>query len=271
MILTVLISTIDSGIKKVPNVLLPTRNDVNYTVIHQLTDNSYKKIPIELLRDDVNVFQIPGKGVARSRNYGIDNASGDIALIADDDVTYKNDYFDLIIETFQHEAPDMALFKIKTNKGEEEFNNYPSSTYQLSLDNIHSPSSIEIAFNVKKIRNKIKFDKRFGLGTFLMGGEEWFFVTDAIEQGLNVKFYPFYVVNHFEECTIFKYPEYHKQRVLVAGAIYARKYGWLAIPRIFIRILLQLPELIKSCKNPIAFLYQMYSGCFYILLNKNKG
>jgi glycosyltransferase involved in cell wall biosynthesis len=270
MILTILISTINAGIKKVSNVLLPGRDDVKYIVIQQYTDNVYRMIPVELIRDDVNVFQIYGKGLTRSRNYGIFQASGDIALIADDDVTYTNEYFDLIIETFQRECPDIALFKIKTIQDEGEYKDYPPFTYQLSLDNFHSLSSIEIAFNINKIRNNIKFDERFGLGTFLIGGEEMFFVTDAIKKGLKVKYYPFYVVNHHQESTIRKYPEFHIQRVKVAGATYARKYGWLAIPRIFIRILILLPELLKSCRSPIVFLYQMYLGCFYILFNKNK-
>lgn len=268
MILTVLVSTIDSGINRVPNIILGARTDVNYIVIHQITDSIYKNIPGELLREDVKIFQITGKGLTRSRNYGIMQASGDIAIIADDDVSYRNEYFDLIIETFRIERPDVALFKIKTREGEREYIDYPKLPFKVTIENIHSPSSIEITFNISKIRNIIKFDERFGLGTFLNGGGELFFITDAIKHGLNVRYYPFYVVIHPQESQIMKYPQYHKRRVKVVGAIYARKYGLMAIPRIFIRSLMLIPELFKTSKSPLAYLYQMYTGCFYILLNR---
>ena len=67
LVVDILISTIDSGIDKIRNVLLPFRPDIKYIVSHQFTDEKFKIIPIELKRNDVIVSQIPGRGVTKSK------------------------------------------------------------------------------------------------------------------------------------------------------------------------------------------------------------
>ena len=49
MTLNILISTIDSGINKIPEILLPYRNDVKYIVSHQYQDKKFLQIPKELI------------------------------------------------------------------------------------------------------------------------------------------------------------------------------------------------------------------------------
>ena len=49
------------------------------------------------------VSQIPGKGLTKSRNNAIQNATGDIGVIADDDVKYTNEYFNAILEVYEHD------------------------------------------------------------------------------------------------------------------------------------------------------------------------
>lgn len=268
MILSILISTIDTRINQVKDIILPARNDVNYFIIHQVTEDSLKDIPGELIRNDVKIYQIEGNGVNRSRNYAISQATGDIALMADDDGTYTNEYLDSIIRIFLDESPDIAVFKIRTFPGEPEYNKYPEEKCDVTLNGIHSINTKEITFKIEKIRNKIKFDERFGPGTFLIGGEEYFFITDAIKSGLKVKYYPNYIVNSSYFSTVRKLPEFHKKRIYAEGATYAGKFGWQGILRIFLKLFRILPLLIKAKKNPVLWLLQMYTGCFYILLNK---
>ena len=268
MVLSILISTIDSGIEKIKDVLLLYRPDVKYIVSHQFTDEKFKIIPVELKRDDVIVSQIPGKGVTKSRNHAISLAAGDICLITDDDVRYTNEFLNTIIQTFQERNPDVALFKIKTNEGEGAYKNYPAEERRLNLKNLHSPSTIEIAFKTEKIKGSIFFDERFGLGSFLNGGAEKFFVRDAIEKGLNVCYFPEYVVNHPEESTIKSLPKYHKRRVMVWGGSDARINGWLAIPKSFLGTIKFIPDLIKNRKNPFVYFYQRIKASIYILTTK---
>lgn len=270
MLLNILISTIDNGINKVGKIILDKHSDIQYIVSHHFTKEEFKFVPEDLLRDDVIISQMPGKGLSKSRNNSIMIATGDIGLFSDDDVNYTNEYFDSIINTFIKEKPDIAIFKIKTPKGEPEYKNYPQNAYQLSLSNMHSPSTIEIAFNINSIKNKLKFDERFGLGTYLGGGEEVLFIKDAIKQGLKVWYYPLYVVQHSQISTIKKYSKYHKKRIIVYGAMYARKYGWLSIPVIFLKTIMLWPDLIKNRRSLFVYLTQVYCGCFYILFNRKN-
>jgi glycosyltransferase involved in cell wall biosynthesis len=270
MILNILISTIDDGIEKVNRVLLPFREDVKYIVSHQYRDEKHLSIPKDLMREDVFVSQIPGSGLTKSRNNAIKKATGDICIIADDDVKYTNEYFDSIMNVYTSDKSiDVACFKIKTEEGRPEYKNYPDSKFKIDSITSYSPSSIEITFRLDKVRTKdLKFDHRFGLGSPLEGGGENLFIHDCIQEGLNVYFIPLYIVDHPFESTIKSFSKYHTRRNKVSGALDYRLHGKIAFVRSFYLTLKLLPDLINNRKNPLRFLLERMSGSWYILNNK---
>src|SRR5690606_31354900 len=96
MIINVLISTLDEGINGISQVLLEQRSDVHYTVIHQITDRDII-VPHELAsRSDVLIIRSHEKGLSKSRNLALKHAKGDVGLLADDDVRYTDETFDII-------------------------------------------------------------------------------------------------------------------------------------------------------------------------------
>src|SRR5690606_24846808 len=102
-----LISTIDNNIEKIGNIIIPYRQDVEYIVSHQYQSEKYLYTPPELLRNDIKVSHIKGKGLSISRNHAISLAADDgICLISDDDVQYENEYFDTILNIFHTKNPD---------------------------------------------------------------------------------------------------------------------------------------------------------------------
>lgn len=272
MKLDILISTIDQGIDKVNNVLLPFRKDVKYIVSHQYQNERYKYIPKELRREDVTVSQIPGRGVTKSRNHAIRLATGDIGLFADDDVTYTNDYFDVIIETFRlNQNLDLALFKIKAPEGFPEYKKYPND--EMKINKLpFSVGTIEITFKINSIKSeKLFFDERFGAGQpLLIGSDESIFVLDCIRRNLEVRFYPKYVVEHPYESTIKTIKKYDKRRVSVTGAYDARINGLKAIPKALAGTLKILPDLIRNKKSPFIYLTERLSAAIYILKTNKK-
>ena len=271
MILDILISTIDKGIEEVPSILLPARSDVRYIVSHQYTDEQYLPIPRELLRDDVLVSQIPGKGLTKSRNNAIRIATGDVCVIADDDVRYTNEYFDKIIDSDRLGIYDIICFKINTGDGNPEYKNYPLKQIIINSLKDHVPSSIEITFKRKLIvENCIDFDERFGLGSWLNGGEENLFVYDAIKKGLKVGFIPEYIVEHPFESTIKSFPKYAQRRVRVTGALDARFNGLISIPKAFIATIKSSPDLIRHKKNPFVYFFDRIAGSIYILKSTKR-
>lgn len=274
MTLNILISTIDAGINNIPNILLPYRSEVKYIVSHQVQDEKFKYIPKELIREDVFISQIPGRGVTKSRNNAIRLANGDIGLFSDDDVTYTNAYFDKIIEVFTRNLDyNVVIFKYFKLGRKVENEKYPRERMKLSQKLPFSIATIEIGFQIKKIQEaEVFFDERFGAGQpLIIGSEEDIFVIDCIKKGLNVWFVPEYIVNHPSDATILNIPKYDKRRVAVTGAYDARINGISALPKAFARTVKYFPDLIKNKKNPLIYLWQSLEGVFYIYNNKIRN
>ena len=236
MKLDVLICTYNDGIARIPAILLPPRSDVSYVVSMQYTDESYlQHIPAELSeRSDVRIVPIEGLGLCRNRNNALRAATGDIALIADDDVRYRNEYFDRVIEVFTRDSEvDVAQFMIKSRDGGF-IKEYPTHSYtHPRVPRGMYVTSPEIAIRLSTTRGRIYFDERFGLGSphFICGEEEVFF-TDAVRQGLTVRYFPQYVVEAPSDSTGVR--TYSDERVMMAkGAINYYIHGASAWLRMF--------------------------------------
>lgn len=274
--LNILLSTIDLGIYKIKDILLQSRPDVSYIVSHQYTNDSFKIIPEELNRGDVFISQIPGTGLAISRNNAMKYAKAEICLIADDDVKYTNVYLDNVIDVFKEKNIHVACFKIRTPSAEKPYKDYPAKITKLTSISFYSPSSIEIAFRTSslKLRN-IQFDYRFGLGTQLPGGEETLFIADCIRSQLNVFFIPIFIVEHPFDSSTKSLSKFDKNRNKVSGAIDCRLNGKTSIIRSIVLSLKLFPQLLKEKKNPINYFIERVAGSIYILkterlLKKNQ-
>ena len=236
MKLDVLICTLNGGIVRVPDILLPPRTDVRYIVSMQYTDEAYlQQIPDELReRTDVSVVPLAGKGLSRNRNHALQHATGDIAIIADDDVQYRDEYFNRIIDTFeQNKTLDIAQFKIRAIDGGY-IKDYPhySYTYPHVAKGMYVTSP-EIAMRVSSVQGRLFFDERFGLGSshFICGEEEIFF-CDAYRMGLNIQFFPEYAVEAPSDSTGVR--TFTDERVMMAkGAMHYYLHGASAWLRMF--------------------------------------
>ena len=274
MIINVLISTIDSGINKISKIIQDKISDVKYIVSYQYTDNKPAKIPKDLNKDDVIISQIPGRGLSRNRNNALRFATGDIGVIADDDVKYLSDSFNIIRKVFEENRDlDVACFKIKTPDGEPEYKKYPEERYLLNKGKRHSISSIEIAFRINRIKEKdISFDERFGLGNkIITSGEESVFIQDCIKERLKVEFFPLYIVEHLLDSTTRKILPYSKFWARISAGVDARVNPIWAIPKAFGRTVKQLPKIIRNGKNPFVFLFYGLHAIIYIYTTNRKN
>ena len=206
MKLCILISTIGKGIDRIPNMLLPERNDVQYVISWQtgcvgkedtksISDfQGYQELFSQ--RNDVKLVMLHGKGLSRNRNNALSHSEGDICLIADDDCHYNNEYFDSIIDLYkQNPDIDIALFRVINSEGKFH-KKYPEHTlpYKDAVLKGYFPSSVEMTFRKKSI-GSLRFNELFGLGSdYLCCGEEDVFLHDAINQGLNIQVVPKVIV-----------------------------------------------------------------------------
>lgn len=270
--ISLLIATIDAGIRKIDRVLLEPRSGIHYYISHQLTGELFRKIPESLkARSDVQLSQIKGRGLSRNRNHLLDIAMGDIALLADDDARYRIEYFETLRSVFaEHQDIDVACFRIATPEGYPEYKEYSEESFLLNYTSRHYISSLEVAFRLSAVKKiGLKFDERFGVGSeFITYGEEAVFIHDCIKAGLKVKYFPEYIVEHAAESTVRQTAEFEKQRNNFKGAYDARRYGWMALPAAIVGTFTQRRKLMEAGVNPFHYLGQRLRGAAYILGSK---
>ena len=82
---------------------------MNQTQENKKISSSFSNIRV------INSFDV---GLPQSRNIAINNAIGDVCLIADDDVEYVKDFEEIVKHTYnQIVNPSIVLFKIDTFTG----------------------------------------------------------------------------------------------------------------------------------------------------------
>jgi glycosyltransferase involved in cell wall biosynthesis len=192
--LSFVISTLDDGVHNIN--LLPFRPDVEYIVVHQLVNGT--EVSLFSSRPDVQYFVLSGKGLSRSRNFGIRQSSSEFCYLLDDDVLIIEDSLNSLIKYLTYSSPDVSRFKAITPSGAD-FGHYPAGPKKINLFDASKVNSIEIC--IKKeliINNNIYFDESFGLGTSQPSGEEFIFITDCQKNNLSISYYPLETVIHPE-------------------------------------------------------------------------
>lgn len=153
----------------------------DYLIVNQTMD---KEINIS----NKNVITKFEKGLSKSRNVAINSASGDILLLADDDVIYGNDYEEIIINAYgKYQDADIICFYVESkNKKRKAKKMNTGKIGYLKAMKVHSS---EISFRKKSIiENELSFNQNFGAGTKLNRGEEQIFLYEALRKGLNIMF-----------------------------------------------------------------------------------
>lgn len=131
------------------------------------------------------------RGLSRSRNEALLNATGDICLLCDDDVRYCDKYVEIIKSAF-NEIPDADIIVFNTD-----MINYSSSKKREPIKKIRrSPrhknyGSVRMAFRLESFqKNNLWFNVNFGAGSIYSSGEESLMLREANKKGLKIYEYP---------------------------------------------------------------------------------
>ncbi len=194
MILDVLISTIyEEGIERVARMALPEVDGVRYIVSWQMPGNA--AVPERLKRGDISVFPHETKGLSVNRNYALSKSTGDICLIADDDLKYTPQMLRRVIAAFERNPEiDLAMFKIESSDGKR----YADYEYDLSCPpRYFYVTEVEMAFRREAVVGKIAFSPKLGLGSGeILAGEGEMFYFAAMKKGLKGRFFPETITVH---------------------------------------------------------------------------
>lgn len=264
MTLEVLVCTIDNGIDNIKNLLLTPIEGVSYLISWQHSHaNENYIIPQELIRNDVKITHLQGRGLSHNRNNAIRHATGDICLIADDDCTYQPGHFTSVIKTFSNNNTlDLATFKCLNNYEQKDYPEY--SFFLNKYPKGYFTSSVEIAFRRSSVQGKLWFNELFGLGApVLQSGEENIFILDALKAGMDCRFFPIVIVEHNHPTTASTRAG-NPGVIMAEGAYISRAYTRTALPRLILKaIRLNKQNGLGLIKN----LSHIFNGVLYLKHN----
>lgn len=194
-------------------VLIATQNRTSLDFLSKMfPNNDFKAFKVlivnqttldkKLISDDENIRVINSseKGLSKSRNLALQNATCKIVLISDDDVIYEQDFYKVVLNAFNNlPKADLITFKAKNFDGKA-YRKYANTNYQYNLKTIKGVISWEIALNVANIEKlQISFDERFGLGSQFTTAEEYILAREIVQKGSESYFCNQFIVSHPEE------------------------------------------------------------------------
>lgn len=157
-------------------------------IINQCGNVKYDEMAFLNETYKARMFSTTDRGLSRSRNMAIRNATGDICLICDDDEIFEDNYVETIISAFT-KYPDVDILTFTVNTPQKCL--YPSKTKKIGYIGAMKTASWQIAFRRKSIiDNNIYFDEKMGSGTGNGSGEEIKFLFDCLKRGLKIRYIP---------------------------------------------------------------------------------
>ena len=249
MKISVLVPTLGTREKEIRRLLetLEKQSYKDFEIIFVTQDNHeiVKDIICKYSNLDIKQIEMSVKGLSRARNRGLEQASGEIVVLSDDDCWYPSDALEIINKRIINSDADIILSQIYDPKDKKTYKNYSSKIKIIkSKYELMSKSSIEIAIKDNKINQE--FDTNFGLGAKYECGEEVDFL-----------------LAHFKKCKIIYFPDitvYHlkknkrdsNKQIMAKGAIYAKNFN------VIVAFLICLRDLIKKKENNFRYFWKGY-------------
>lgn len=194
MILEILISTMNrKDLSFLDKMFVNNQiNDFNILIINQTTKDCILKSDYKNIRV-INSFEY---GLSKSRNLAIENAIGDICLLADDDVQYVSGFRQIILNSFFNNGKaHIITFKMVDDKGTE-FKKYPDVIWH-NIKSVITVNSVVIVFKKNEIiEHNLVFNSNFGLGSIFPTGDEYVFLRDGLKLNLNIYFENKVILSH---------------------------------------------------------------------------
>lgn len=169
-----------------------TRSNIcsDTVIINQCGQEEYYQYKREDKR--IRIFSVRQKGLTKSRNLAISKANGEICLLCDDDEYFFEGYEKGIINAYR-ELENADVIAFKTANIPEKFKGRIKKLNRLDIMKI---SSWQISFRREKIiRSGVRFDENMGAGTGNGAEEEFKFLSDCLDAGLKIYYYPFEIAD----------------------------------------------------------------------------
>lgn len=177
----------------------------------------------------IRAYSLAERGVGLSRNNALLRADGDICLFADEDIVYRDDYEERVLQEFaRHPEADMLLFNVDVCAARRTY--HTESYGRVRQYNCGRYAAYSFAIRREKLHQKnLTFSLLFGGGARYSNGEDSLFIRDCIKKGLKVYKTPTEIGRETERESSW-FSGYHEKFFFDRGVLYEHLYGWLAKP-----------------------------------------
>ncbi len=165
------------------------------------------------------------RGVGINRNLGLQYATGDILLLADDDMVYETDYTETVLTAFEENPnADAIIFNI-TTRGQDMGRRQNTKSSRVKIYNCLNYGAVRIAVRRSSlVKDRICFSTCFGGGTIYSAGEDSLFICDMIKKGFKIYTYPKVIATVDQtESTWFK--GYNEKFIYDKGVFFGAAFG----------------------------------------------
>jgi len=199
--------------------------DSDAVIVNQCDVDSQRNIDVNA--HTVKVISKNERGIGKSRNAALDNASADIILFSDEDITYYPEYESKVIKAFMdHPDADIITFNVEVDQRRRTYFN--EDVHRITWKNYGRYPAYAIAGRLSSLRSKnIRFSELFGGGAKYSNGEDSLFLHDALKAGLNLLSEVAIIgKENYRESTWFK--GYTEKFFFDRGVLYHFLYGFMA-------------------------------------------
>lgn len=168
------------------------------------------------------------RGLSKSRNMALQNASADVCVLADDDEVFCDNYGAIVLESFNNN-PKCSMIRFQVEGIEKKFKDYPTQQKKIGYMSSMKISSVELAVKREDIiRNRIMFNELIGSGTEFLMGEENAFVFQCLLNSLKGIYIPKKIADlHIGESSWFK--GFNAEYFIGRGAAFAAMSSRMAV------------------------------------------
>ncbi len=225
---------------------LPLRSKVigDYLVVNQ-TD--YSKYPNIINTDKTKFFiSTEERGLSNSRNSALKYATGDVCLIADDDLEYLDGYEEIVRNAYgKYPDADVILFDFLEEDSIRKRKPIAKLGGRLNYVQILRGNSVRICFRLKSIKdNNIIFNKFFGAGSgYFTAFEDIVFLTECLRKKLKIYYEPINILqlkNTNESSWFNGFDKQYFNNIGAFSYFYLGKFWWLYSIQYLVRHLSQL-------------------------------
>lgn len=209
--------------------LISTMHQKDHSLLERMQVSSDAVVINQCDRESTEVFSYSGhsilwinttqRGLSKSRNMAVRNATADICMIADDDMEYRSDYVDTVCAAFSRLDADIIGFQVRGIEGV--FKIYSPKEQRISYLKSMRMASVEIAFRrIAFMEKDVLFDELIGAGTDFLMGEENAMLFRCLQNGMRLYYVPQEIADlHIGNSTWFT--EWDESFFMAKGAAFA--------------------------------------------------